>query len=92
MDSLLRVPQPGAAGLSAEAVSVKLQGLTAPSDVRLTVLRGAVVGLIGPNGAGKTTLVNCFASFQRPPIGAALKAGGGKVKSAFRYKLRRRGT
>jgi branched-chain amino acid transport system ATP-binding protein len=33
-------------------------GLTALTDVSLTVKKGSITGVIGPNGAGKTTLFN----------------------------------
>jgi branched-chain amino acid transport system ATP-binding protein len=62
--------QPQAAELAARNIVVQFQGLTAISDVTLTVARHEVFGLIGPNGAGKTTLVNCLTGFQRPTAGS----------------------
>jgi branched-chain amino acid transport system ATP-binding protein len=76
VDPLHRAPQPQAAELSAEGVSVHFQGLAALSDVRVTVQRHEIVGLIGPNGAGKTTLVNCLTGFQRPTTGRVALGGG----------------
>jgi len=61
-----------AAELTAEALTVRFQGLAAVSDVSLTVGRHEVFGLIGPNGAGKTTLVNCLTGFQAPTEGRVL--------------------
>jgi branched-chain amino acid transport system ATP-binding protein len=63
-----------AAELTAEAVVVQFEGLTAIADVSLTVGRHEILGLIGPNGAGKTTLVNCLTGFQVPTNGRVLVA------------------
>jgi branched-chain amino acid transport system ATP-binding protein len=73
--SVSDVAQPQAAQLAVADLCVKFQGLSAISDVNLTLDRSAVFGLIGPNGAGKTTLVNCLTGFQRPTTGRVLMAG-----------------
>lgn len=59
----------------AEAISVRFGGLTAISEVDLTIEPRSVSGLIGPNGAGKTTLVNCLTGFERPTTGRILLNG-----------------
>jgi branched-chain amino acid transport system ATP-binding protein len=73
--ALNEISQPQAAELAVVGLSVKFQGLSAISNVNLTLNRGAVFGLIGPNGAGKTTLVNCLTGFQRPTMGRVQLAG-----------------
>lgn len=41
-------------------VSVRYGGVSAVSDVCISVPEGRIVGLIGPNGAGKTTLIDAI--------------------------------
>ena len=43
---------------STVSVTKRYGGLTAVSDISVTLQEGELVGLIGPNGAGKTTLFN----------------------------------
>jgi len=52
-------------------VTMKFGGLTALSDVNMSVPSRSIVGLIGPNGAGKSTLFNVLTQ--------VLKASGGEV-------------
>lgn len=50
-------------------------GVTALSEVSLSVEEGTIVGLIGPNGAGKTTLFNLVAGALKPDSGTVSFAG-----------------
>ena len=50
-------------------------GLTAVSNVDLTLEQGELVGLIGPNGAGKTTVFNLISRIYTPTTGEIDYAG-----------------
>lgn len=60
---------PGDVLLDARRVTMRFGGLTAVSEVDLTVHKGEIMGLIGPNGAGKTTFFNCLTGLYQPTSG-----------------------
>ena len=55
--------------LTLSNVTVRFGGLTALSDVSLSLPQHSSLGLLGPNGAGKTTLFNVIAGAVRPTLG-----------------------
>lgn len=55
--------------LKTEYVTKRFGGLSALTEVGISLQRGEIVGLIGPNGSGKTTLFNCISGFYRPEAG-----------------------
>jgi ABC-type branched-subunit amino acid transport system ATPase component/ABC-type branched-subunit amino acid transport system permease subunit len=50
-------------------LSIRFGGLSAVSDVNLSIERSTVHAIIGPNGAGKTTLLNAISGFYKPSDG-----------------------
>jgi branched-chain amino acid transport system ATP-binding protein len=55
--------------LSLHAVTKYFGGLSALSEVSLTITDREIYGLIGPNGAGKTTLFNVITGLYAPSAG-----------------------
>ena len=56
-------------------------GLTAVSNVDLTLDQGELVGLIGPNGAGKTTVFNLLTGVYPPSSGTIVFTARGRTQS-----------
>ena len=61
--------------LETRAVTKRFGGLTALSEVSISVRAGEIFGLIGPNGAGKTTFFNCLNGLYHPDSGS-VRLGG----------------
>ncbi len=57
--------------LKVEAITLRFGGLTALSDITLSVAQGEMLAIVGPNGAGKSSLLNC--------ITGAYRAGAGRI-------------
>jgi len=55
--------------LELEKATIRFGGLTAVSELSLSVGENELVGLIGPNGAGKTTAFNMITGVYRPTSG-----------------------
>lgn len=55
--------------LKTENVTKRFGGLSALTEVGISLGQGEIVGLIGPNGSGKTTLFNCISGFYKPEVG-----------------------
>ena len=56
-------------------VSKRYGGVSALTEVSLSVAPGEILGIIGANGAGKTTLCDIASGFVRPDAGLVLMAG-----------------
>jgi branched-chain amino acid transport system ATP-binding protein len=61
--------------LRTEHISMIFGGVTALSDVSMTVAQGELLGLIGPNGAGKTTLLRVLTGILHPSGGRVFFKG-----------------
>jgi branched-chain amino acid transport system ATP-binding protein len=74
MPSLSLADQPV---LALEAISLSFGGVTALSDVSLSIGPGEIRAIIGPNGAGKSSLVNVISGLYRPDSGKIRLNGHG---------------
>jgi ABC-type branched-subunit amino acid transport system ATPase component len=61
--------------LRAEGVTVQFGGVTALSEVDLSVAQETIVGLVGPNGAGKSTLFGVLSGLVRSQRGTVHLGG-----------------
>jgi len=61
--------------LDVREITVHFGGITALSNVTISVPPGARYGILGPNGAGKTTLYNVISGFIRPATGRVMVDG-----------------
>jgi branched-chain amino acid transport system ATP-binding protein len=55
--------------VTADGLTMSFGGVTALSNVSMTVKSDELLAVIGPNGAGKTSLMNCLSGFYRPQQG-----------------------
>src|ERR1017187_8725518 len=76
--------------LHLEKASIRFGGLTAVSELDLTIGNGALVGLIGPNGAGKTTVFNLITGVYQPTEGGIF-FNGQSITGSKAYRITARG-
>jgi branched-chain amino acid transport system ATP-binding protein len=76
--------------LQLDKVTIRFGGLTAVSEVDLSVAERDLVGLIGPNGAGKTTLFNLITGVYQP-TGGAISFRGESIAGLKSHQLARLG-
>lgn len=72
--------------LAVQNVSQRFGGVTAVSNVSLTIEKNSLLGFIGPNGAGKTTLMRIIIGMLRPQQGSVLFQG----QDVTRWSINRR--
>ncbi len=80
--------------LTVERLTKNFGGLTAVSNVSLTIEENELVGLIGPNGAGKTTLFNVLTGVYTPTTGRVVLSKGGHEQVLSKlppYKITQKG-
>ncbi|MES2437528.1 MAG: ABC transporter ATP-binding protein [Verrucomicrobiota bacterium] len=61
--------------LELEKATIRFGGLTAVSELSLSIGENQLIGLIGPNGAGKTTAFNMITGVYQPTSGTIRFAG-----------------
>jgi branched-chain amino acid transport system ATP-binding protein len=76
--------------LQLDKTTVRFGGLTAVSELDLSIGRSELIGLIGPNGAGKTTAFNLITGVYQP-TGGAITFDGQSTASRQPQEIARRG-
>jgi len=76
--------------LQLEHATIRFGGLTAVSELDLSIGSQELVGLIGPNGAGKTTVFNIITGVYQPTSGT-IQLNGQPLAALKPYELARLG-
>jgi branched-chain amino acid transport system ATP-binding protein len=76
--------------LQLDRVTIRFGGLTAVSELSLSIGGEELIGLIGPNGAGKTTAFNLITGVYQPTEGA-IHFGGTPTGGSRSHQLTKRG-
>lgn len=88
-ESTLAEPAAPTTLLETGGLSVRYGGVSANSDIDISVAAGEIVGLIGPNGAGKTTFVDAVTGFTKSTGTVSLR--GERLDKASPHRRRRAG-
>jgi branched-chain amino acid transport system ATP-binding protein len=76
--------------LKLDRVTIRFGGLTAVSELNLSINADELVGLIGPNGAGKTTVFNLITGVY-PPTSGMIQFAGRPTVALKPYQLAKLG-
>jgi len=76
--------------LQLDKTTIRFGGLTAVSELDLSIGNNELVGLIGPNGAGKTTAFNLITGVYQPTSGA-ITFDGQSIAGSKPYRITARG-
>lgn len=76
--------------LELDRLTMRFGGVTALSELCLTVERGQIFSIIGPNGAGKTTVFNAITRVFRP-AGGDIRLSGTSLLGSKRSQIARAG-
>jgi branched-chain amino acid transport system permease protein len=82
--------RPTGASLEISGVTKRFRGLSALTDVSMSVAPGEIRGVVGPNGSGKTTLFNIVSGIYSVTSGSA-RVDGRVVTGRRPYQLSRLG-
>src|SRR5438093_7112073 len=76
--------------LQLEKCTIRFGGLTAVSELDLSIGAGDLAGLTGPNGAGKTTVFNMITGVYKPTEGA-ITFNGKRTAGAKPFRITKLG-
>jgi branched-chain amino acid transport system ATP-binding protein len=76
--------------LEIKSLGKQFGGVTALSDVDVSIESDKIIGVIGPNGSGKTTLFNVIAGVHKPTAGRVIWRGK-DITGTPTYKIARMG-
>lgn len=72
--------------LTLEKMTMRFGGISAVSNLDLTIEEGQIFSVIGPNGAGKTTVFNAITGIYEPTSGRVLFRGR-PLETPFSWKV-----